>query len=234
MPVLLLFALFASELAIGQSRRNDPCYAYRPDELERLPVGVCEHVTGPRSGRGGADRSQSDSQRDPGRGEEGPGRRSAPAASDGGGNIFDPIGEARARGLRSPHSAREHAAAVALANRLLPRAISIATAQIRRGERVAGASPELLQQAREVLTALQGARIVDGADGCAVNPDSLAFVTSHARGVIHVCPKLGDRWRNRDKAVIFILVHEGAHLSGISDEGQADEAAALILDYTPE
>lgn len=229
MQHLILMALFVSVGAIAQSRNTDLCYAYSPEDLDRILPGQCEHVTGPRGGRGGSDRYQEDPRR------EGQGRRPDPEARSAQGSIFDPIGEARDRGLHSPHSAREHAAAVALANRLLPRAISIATAQIRRGERVAGANSELIEGAREVLTALRGARIVDGADGCAVNPDGQAFVASNAPGIIHVCPKLNDRrGPNRDKEVVFILVHEGAHLSGISDEAQADEAAALILDYTLE
>ncbi len=229
MPVYIFLALLATGGALAQSRSTDPCYAYRPDELARLPPGVCAEV------RGGGRRDEGERRPSPygGRSEQRDDRSRGPGPSrPGATGVFDPIGEARARGLRSPHSAREHQAAVSLAQRYLRPAISRATSEIRRGERVAGPDAQIITEAKQVLEALRGARIVDGADGCAVNPDGEAFVSSTARNTIHVCPKLNTRTgRHRDKEVMFILVHEAVHLSGVSDENVADDMAGMILGW---
>jgi hypothetical protein len=254
MPVLLLFALFASGFAIGQSRNQHR--DYQPQEMSCVETGTCDcsavrpgrPVSGcpvprePEHGGGNSGPSrrydEQDDRQSSGPGGMGRGRTEGRPQGDGPrGQVeqtsdFDPIAEARARGLRSPHSAGEHQEALNLARRYQRPAISWAEREIRRGERVEGADAESIAGSKAVVEKLRSARIVDGADGCAVNPDGLAFVSSTAANTIHVCPALGSLpSRNRDKAVMFILVHEAAHLYGISDEDVANGIAELILDW---
>jgi hypothetical protein len=210
MPIYLFIMLLVTGSALAQNRVNDPCYAYNEDELSRLPPGVCSEV------RGGY--SPTYRHRD---------------HSTSRGRVFDPIGEAWARGLRSPYSAREHRDAVNLAKRFLRPAISRAESEIRKGERMAGRNAPVVLDARLVLDSLKLARIDDGGDGCALEPDAETFVTSQVPNTIYVCPKLNTRsGRYRDREVMFILVHEAAHLSGISNQDDADHAAGMLLGWS--
>lgn len=199
----LLLAISFSALA--QSRTNDPCYAYRPEELERLPPGVCSEV------RGGGSRRQ-----------EAPGREARQEYRRDSRREESPSHE---------YSESQRSQAVARARSLQSRAVRESEEQIARGRRVRGANQELLTQATEVVAKLRRARIVDGGDQCAERPTADAYAP-YDGDTIHICPPLGQRTgRNGDREIIFILVHEAAHLWGERDEGAADEIAGMILGY---
>ena len=122
-----------------------------------------------------------------------------------------------------------------MANRLHRRSISIAEAEIAKGKRVSGVNTELINNAERVLSALKGAQLVDGAETCGVREDGQASVSPYGGQEVFICPQLllrRNSSNHRDEEIIFILVHEAAHLTGLMAEADADEAATTILGYS--
>jgi hypothetical protein len=141
----------------------------------------------------------------------------------------------RAEESRAPEwTERQRSDALALARRLKSRAVRDSETQIARGRRVSGANQQLLAEASEVVAKLRGASIEAGGQECDEKPNADAFAPYNG-DTIYICPHLSTRkGRNADREVIYILVHEAAHLWGERDEGAADEIAGMILGYALE